>query len=219
MTATRNGIFSIRNEQQENRVELLDFLRGAAMLLVLLHHSDAPFGAWLLAFHMPLMFVLSGYTMFRHQKKWKFWDYFKNRVMRLVVPYFLFEGLNLFVWCTSLILQGGWQDLSEAVTTIVTCVNTDAYTGYYGRLWFWPCMFVSDILFYFITKLYIYIYISGLIFGENCTFSRFLHCSWQHPGIPAVCFPTGFPLRRTQHLWPHSSCWWAFSGARRSPGC
>lgn len=135
------------------RLELLDFLRGMGMMLVLFQHSDIPYGDWILIFHMPFLFLLSGYTMFLWERPWKFWEYLKNRILRLVVPYFLFEGLNLFVWSASLILQGGWQDLSEAIVAIVTCVNTQAYTGYYGRLWFLPCMFVSDMLFYGIRKL------------------------------------------------------------------
>lgn len=44
------------------RDALVDFLRGAAMLLVLLHHSGCPLGPYILAFHMPHFFVLSGYA-------------------------------------------------------------------------------------------------------------------------------------------------------------
>lgn len=137
----------------ENRIELLDFLRGTGMLLVVVHHSDIPHGVWILLFHMPYLFFLSGYTTFLRSKQPPFFRFLKGRFCRLVIPYFLFEGANLAVWTASLILQGGWQDLSEALTAIVTCVNTEGYTGYYGRLWFWPCMFLSDILFYWIRRL------------------------------------------------------------------
>lgn len=147
------SIFHIREPQSANRIELLDFLRGAGMLLVLLHHSDIPQGKWILTFHMPLLFLLSGYTMYLRPHSAGFQTFITGRFLRLVVPYFLFEGLNLAVWSISLLLQGGWQDLSEAIRAIVYCLNTEAYTGYYGRLWFWPCMFVSDILFSCILRL------------------------------------------------------------------
>ena len=101
---------------------------------------------------MPLMFLLSGYTMSLHPHFSGFSTFVRNRFMRLIVPYFLFEGCNLLVWSASLYFQGGWQDVTEAVRAILTCANTDGYTGYYGRLWFWPCMFVSDIFFYGIVK-------------------------------------------------------------------
>lgn len=151
-------IFGIENASGKERLDYLDFLRGAAMLLVLLHHSNIPNGHWILAFHMPLFFLISGYADahlshlgISHSKNIA--DYFWNRFKRLVVPYFLFEGANLFVWSVSLILQQSWQDVPDALFAIITCQNTDAYTGYYGRLWFLPCMFVSDIYFYCIKKI------------------------------------------------------------------
>ena len=148
------SVFHIHEPGLKNRMELLDFLRGIGMLLVLLHHSDLPgsSGQWILAFHMPFMFLLSGYTMSLRPHTQSFPDFFRNRFCRLVIPYFLFEGLNFTVWSVSLYLQGGWQDVSEALTAILTCLNTEGYTGYYGRLWFWPCMFVSDFYFFCIRK-------------------------------------------------------------------
>lgn len=91
------SIFHIREPQSANRIELLDFLRGAGMLLVLLHHSDIPQGKWILTFHMPLLFLLSGYTMYLRPHSAGFQTFITGRFLRLVVPYFLFEGLNLAV--------------------------------------------------------------------------------------------------------------------------
>ena len=105
-------IFHIRENHGANRLEFPDFLRGAAMLLVLLHHSDLPQGKWILVFHMPLLFFLSGYTMYLRPHTGRLRSFITGRFLRLMVPYFLFEGLNLAVWSISLILQGGWQDLS-----------------------------------------------------------------------------------------------------------
>ena len=152
---SHRSIFHIQEPRFKNRDELLDFLRGAGMLLVLTHHSDLPgnYGQWILAFHMPFMFLLSGYTMYLRPHPDRFTDFVVGRFQRLILPYFFFEGLNLFVWSASLYLQGGWQDVTEAITAILACLNTDGYTGYYGRLWFWPCMFVSDIYFYWILRL------------------------------------------------------------------
>lgn len=152
MKQEKKRIFSVTQDAGTGRLELPDFLRGAAMLLVLLQHSGAPFGNWILAFHMPLLFLLSGYTTFLTDRQKPFWTFLKGRFLRLLVPYFLFEGLNLAVWCAELILQGSWQDLSEAAVAVLACLNTAGYTGYYGRLWFFPCMFVADVLFYGIRR-------------------------------------------------------------------
>lgn len=55
---------SIDTTASKNRIEKVDFLRGLAMLLVLLHHSGFPFGSFILAFHMPLFFVISGWLAY-----------------------------------------------------------------------------------------------------------------------------------------------------------
>ena len=147
-------LFRLRSPEQKNRIERLDFLRGCAIMLVLLHHSGIPNGNWILAFHMPLLFFLSGYSSGCLGKKdGSFYTFFLNRFRRLVIPYYLFEGLNFAVWEISLILQRSWQDVPDALYAVFTCQNTDAYTGYYGRLWFLPCMFVCDILVYGVKRL------------------------------------------------------------------
>jgi len=149
------SVFRLRVPGSGNRIELLDFMRGTGMLLVLLHHSDLPgnLSHWILSFHMPYLFLLSGYTLYLRPPAGPFRTFLCSRFLRLIVPYFLFEGLNLFVWSASLYLQGGWQDVTDAAAAILACLNTEGYTGYYGRLWFWPCMFISDLLFYCIHRL------------------------------------------------------------------
>ena len=116
-------IFRIKQSDSANRLEQPDYLRGMAMLLVLLHHAEVPYGDWILTFHMPLLFVLSGYMEFLLPKKRSFLPYLKNRILRLLVPYFLFEGVNLFVWSASLILQGGWQD--KKIVKVKSAPNAD----------------------------------------------------------------------------------------------
>jgi len=146
-------IFSFRVKNQQNRDEYVDFLRGLAMILVLMQHADIPHSRWILAFHMPVFFVLSGYTASFRKQTAPFWTYLKSKLQRLVVPYFLFETLNLIVWLILKSGQGVQTQLPEAVRAIVMCLNTPEYTGFYGRLWFWPCMFVADLYFYIIRKI------------------------------------------------------------------
>ena len=58
------NIFSIHDNSITKRDQLIDYLRGCAMILVLLHHSGFPLGSIILAFYMPLFFILSGYLEF-----------------------------------------------------------------------------------------------------------------------------------------------------------
>ena len=153
MSQVVKNSFSIRSDTTPGRVELIDFLRGGAMILVLLHHSGFPLGQYILAFHMPLFFVLTGYL--EHiggGTKRSLKEYFKRRFTRLVVPYFTFETLNLIIWCTKCVFEHqSLPEIPETVISIITCVNNN-YMGLYGRLWFLPCMFVADMYVWTILK-------------------------------------------------------------------
>lgn len=55
------------------RIEYIDIARGMAMLLVILGHCftsvDATLNKFILSFHMPLFFFLSGFTCNRLESK------------------------------------------------------------------------------------------------------------------------------------------------------
>lgn len=146
-------IFSVsRNKiiQLNGRIELLDFLRGGAMLLVLLHHSGVPYGKWILAFHMPLFFILSGYTDAAKTKcaEESFGKFVLKKAKRLLFPYFSFEIINLLLWYILCLFTGQNLQLVSPLVSIALCINTSSYIGLCGRLWFLPCMFISSIIFF-----------------------------------------------------------------------
>lgn len=120
--------------------------------MVLYHHSGAPLNEYVLQFHMPALFILSGYTEFILNKKVNFLDYVRSRFTRLIVPYLFFEMANLILFVGIQILSGT-MDLSfvDAIISIVVCIN-NSYTGLYGRLWFLPAMFVCSVFSYVIKK-------------------------------------------------------------------
>lgn len=145
-------IFSLKTNSPLKRDNLIDFLRGGAMIFVLLHHSGFPLGDYILAFHMPLFFVISGYlsnNIGGYERSFK--PYVKAKFKRLVIPYFAFEILNLFIWCAKMTLENKGLPGIESIISILTCIN-NGYTGLYGRLWFLPCMFVADIYVWLIVK-------------------------------------------------------------------
>lgn len=121
------------------------------MLLVLLQHANVPGGGWILSFHMPLFFLLSGYLASFREQKATFWTYIKPKFFRLLLPYFLFEGVNLLLWIVYQAQFGIRQNVADSLLSIFLCTNR-YYTGFYGRLWFWPCLFVCELYFYWIRK-------------------------------------------------------------------
>lgn len=54
-------ILTLEVENTKNRDGYIDILRGTAMILVLLHHAGFRWGKYILGFHMPFFFILSGY--------------------------------------------------------------------------------------------------------------------------------------------------------------
>jgi len=87
----------------------LDFVRGILILLVLYHHSMAPYNEYILQFHMPALFILSGYTEYIINKDKSLGKYIKSKFLRLIVPYFSFEVLILY--CLRLV--NVWMEISN----------------------------------------------------------------------------------------------------------
>lgn len=140
----------------KNRIYYLDILRGILILLVLVHHSTVPIGKYILRFHMPALFILSGYTEFILGRKKPFPAYVKAKFCRLVIPYFLFESLSLIIFVLREFVKGRLDfSFVDAAIDIITCL-TNSYQGLYGRLWFLPAMFLcavfSYVIRYFICK-------------------------------------------------------------------
>ena len=145
-------VFSLKTNRTPSRDNSIDFLRGGAMILVLLHHSGFPLGNFILAFHMPLFFVISGYLNNQiggYERPFK--PYIKAKFKRLLIPYFAFEILNLLIWIAKMIIEHKALPGIESITSILTCINND-YMGLYGRLWFLPCIFVADIYVWLIVR-------------------------------------------------------------------
>ncbi|WP_415669093.1 acyltransferase family protein, partial [Zobellia roscoffensis] len=142
------------------RIDYLDYVRGGAIFLVLAHHSGI-LGPYILAFHMPLFFVLSGYILnVKGRKDERFVIHFKKRFNRLIIPYLLFEALILL---SSIILHYGFKalqledvyhiEIGYAVRDILLCLESPRYIGAINLLWFFPCLFVADLLFFFVKRL------------------------------------------------------------------
>jgi fucose 4-O-acetylase-like acetyltransferase len=142
------------------RADYIDYIRGGAVLLVLLHHCGI-LQSHILAFHMPLFFFLSGYVFHLNEyKKEKFFIYLNKRIKRLIVPYLLFELLNLLA---ALLLHYLFiflklddvyhVEIFHAFRHIFMCIESSHYIGITNLFWFLPCLFLADIMMWFINKL------------------------------------------------------------------
>lgn len=131
------------------------------MMLVLLQHADAPGSTYILQFHMPAFFLLSGYTEYQINHHQSFIAHIKSRFTRLLIPYFLFEMINCNLYgLVYYVSQSGLPlidsslpfHFKDAIISVFLCLNSP-YKGLYGRLWFLPAMFFSSIFVYSIRKM------------------------------------------------------------------
>lgn len=146
-------LFDLSIHHEDQRIIILDYFRGLLMILVLLQHANAPGNAYILQFHMPAFFFLSGYTEFLINKEETVYSYIKSRFRRLIIPYFAFEALLCMVYAFACILSRflfhkiGINiafNLLDSVLSIFLCLNTP-YKGFVGRLWFFPAMFFGSV--------------------------------------------------------------------------
>ena len=122
------------------------------MLCVMLQHNRGlPTDVinFLLAFHMPAFFVLSGYMLSfaSSVNRYAVKDYILKRFIQLMIPYFLFEIVSLL---SHLVYYGGGVDVVTTCCSIIACMNLDGACGY--RAWFFPCLFIADVAIFMLLK-------------------------------------------------------------------
>ena len=76
------------------RVQGLDIARGAGILLVVIGHTNTPplVHSFIYSFHVPLFFILSGYTI-RRSLNLDFQSFIKQKAQTLLWPYLIFSVL------------------------------------------------------------------------------------------------------------------------------
>lgn len=134
----------------KKRVAWIDILKGILILCVIWGHSSA-FGVKVVyLFHMPLFFLISGYTE-RYEEK-SLLNIFVSKFAALVVPYFLINLVFIGVRCILQIfgVQGYFYDdlitAANAADYVERLVSMKWITDLGGATWFLFCLFVSFVL-------------------------------------------------------------------------
>lgn len=139
---------------KKERLGYIDVLRGIAMALVILGHCAPPYvDTFIFTFHVPLFFFISGMLFAFKEKQAPFFSFLKKKAIRLLVPYFCFEILNLLIsFALSFVYSGVSVKFPDAILSIFTGFTSQraSYSGVAGQLWFFPCMFFAETAFYFI---------------------------------------------------------------------
>lgn len=132
----------------KKRLDWLDIAKGIAILLVIVGHTvnnPSPIRQIIFSFHMPLFFILAGYTF--RVKPWG--ELVKTSCSRLLVPYFLVA----LSWNVPYFFATGGQvdksSLLAGLGTIIFASGTNVpIFGFdaVGMSWFLMALFVSRML-------------------------------------------------------------------------
>ncbi|MEG1255518.1 acyltransferase family protein [Clostridium sp.] len=132
----------------KKRIEWIDILKGIGIILVVIGHANFKFAGstgtmfiqkYIYSFHMPLFFFLSGY-LFVKEKHPNFKKFIKTKIKTLLIPYFFFSILSV------LVKFNGFK------TIIVQILYLGNKVVWNEPLWFLVCLFVVEIIFYFISQ-------------------------------------------------------------------
>lgn len=146
------------------RIYWIDLAKIIAMIFVMLAHTIAYsqhlefLYKYINSFHIPLFFLISGLTFnINHYNQYK--SFLKKKIKTLIVPYIFWAVIFLIPYIllgnvVSNSLQIGEQNNSaKQIIGIIYGNGHDDYLKQNTPLWFLPCLFVTENIFYFIEKI------------------------------------------------------------------
>ncbi len=120
--------------EKVTRLDYVDVCKWLGISLVIFGHMKMPGEVlqWIYAFHMPLFFVLSGYT-YRAQRIDK--EFLMKKIRTIYVPFLLFA----LIFCRG--------EMSSWAYIAYGSRNALDMAGTYTVLWFLPCFFAAVLVF------------------------------------------------------------------------
>ncbi len=136
---------------KKERIDYLDMAKGIGMLLVVIGHVSyvsEPVRQYIVAFHMPLFFLLSGILIrYKGEENSSFKETVRKRAKKLLIPYAIFSVLYFVMEGTRLVVK----DLDEWDTLLRQLWQSVCMQGV-STLWFLPALFFSEVIFIWIRK-------------------------------------------------------------------
>ena len=130
---------------KKDRIDWLDSLKGFGILLVILGHTQFPYKDYLYWFHMPLFFILSGYTL---HLTYSCKVFIIKKINSFIIPYFIFGVLLIFMTY----FANPKAALLEFLKLFYGGIKNG---GTLGTLWFLPTLCLAEMLLYILNKNYL----------------------------------------------------------------
>lgn len=139
--------------EEKKRIVWIDTAKGIGILLVVAGHVlDAP-SRYIFWFHIPLFFYISGYLFNSNSLTSK---YLKRKAAHLLIPYFSFLfilSIPDYIVCFNSVTSSNSTFISNSIALTGKLIygGRDLY-GWFDVFWFMTCLFLTQILFHFITR-------------------------------------------------------------------
>ena len=149
--------------KSKERIEWIDIAKGVGIIYVMFSHIQLIFfGKNILSFFIPLFFILSGYT-FSLRNNINFKSFIKKIFKSLIIPYISMTIILYLIYLCKIIVN-----LQLNIKTVILPILGSIYSRYYiydihavssnvrllfinnEALWFLPCLFISEVILYFI---------------------------------------------------------------------
>ena len=148
----------------KQRIGWIDISKGILIILVIIGHShiNTLLDYAINAFHMAGFFLLSGIT-FNGKRRFK--DFVKRKINSLLLPYVVFSFILIAYQYVSHILLGtNFSLVSGVVSMLIPISGREGTTVYH--LWFLPCLFLAEIVIYWIVRAYRKKKVAGIGFAS-----------------------------------------------------
>ena len=130
------------------RISYIDMAKGIGIILVVFGHlgfASESLLTWIMSFHMPLFFILSGMLLSHtNSDRHSMSAFFRKKAKGILIPYFSFSIL-------SIIFSGILDSASFCTYLPNALVQTFMFYGI-SVLWFLPALFFSELVFLWIRK-------------------------------------------------------------------
>jgi acyltransferase len=141
-----------------NRLLWVDTLRAIGMFFVVLVHTgriqELPILIYIKSFFVPLFFFVSGLFAKELFYRDSFLNVIKKLGKRLIIPYTFFGLVSYFLWLFLLrYFKDQPFDPFKSLLGIFYSSSSGSWISYNGALWFFTCLFVVQIIFFFLIRI------------------------------------------------------------------
>lgn len=137
----------------KDRIGYLDIIKGIGIFFVVFGHitHNSILREYIYNFHMPLFFFVSGLL---HKPNLSFKDFIKKKIKSIYIPYILFFSITFLYWVfIERYVRGAEYSIIHQLIGLPYGTYQGFHLNFNGALWFLPCLFITELLFYPISKI------------------------------------------------------------------